>query len=254
MENTYNHEAAVMPQNYTFQELKEFYMDARNARTITKYHISERVETREAECLKIWQESEESKQFPDAVQMIYHNPMYFLTRSNRIFSVWGKKVHEKKLDERSDRNKRLALEIQIDGQRHHVCVHQLVAEYFPTHTCVVFQDLPVEVHHDRFYSDESNTCEQLTILDQKLHTKLHIQMERAAKLENTNNATLYRCLVIANLEDKTVTAGALIPLEGNELPALHPDKDISLFYCLIEVDPQEHKAIAGTVVPAPVKA
>lgn len=81
--------AAVMPQ--TFQELKEFYMDARSARTVTAHHISERVETREAECLKIWQESEESKQFPDAVQLIHHNPMYFMTRSNRFFQFMERK-------------------------------------------------------------------------------------------------------------------------------------------------------------------
>lgn len=252
MENTYNHEA-VMPQNYTFQELKEFYMDARNARTITKYHISERVETREAECLKIWQESEESKQFPDAVQMIYHNPMYFLTRSSRIFSVSRGKVHELKLYSRCKDNRRLSIELWKDGQKHNVFVHRLAAEYFPTSTCIAFPDLPLEVHHDRFYSDETNAAEQLSILDQKIHNVLHIQMKQAAKLAD-GNTRLYCCRLTPHPEDHSVTAGALIPLEGKDLPALYPDEDISLFYCLIEVDPQEHKAIAGTVVPAPVKA
>lgn len=247
--NTKNNEA-VMPQ--TFQELKEFYMDARNARTITKYHISERVEAREAECLKIWQESEESKQFPDAVQMIHHNPMYFLTESGRIFSVWGKNVREKKLYRRSDRNKRLATEMLIDGQRRHVCVHLLIAEYFPTHTCVVFPDLPLEVHHDRFYSDESNSCEQLTVLDQKIHNVLHRQMECAAKLEN-GNTRLYCCLLTPYLDDHSVTIGALRPVDEKGLHPIGIITDTKFCYCLIEVDPAEHKAIAGTVVPAPIK-
>lgn len=247
-----NHEAAVMPQNYTFQELKEFYMDARNARPLTKYHISERVETREAECLKIWQESEESKQFPDAVQMVNHNPMYFITRSSRIFSVYGKKVHELKTDKRSDRNPRISVTITVGVQRRHIFVHQLAAEYFPTYTCVVFPDLPLEVHHDRFYSDESNSCEQLSILDQKIHNVLHIQMIQAAKLAD-GNTRLYCCRLTPYQDDHSVTIGALRPVDEKGLHPIGIITDTKFCYCLIEVDPQEHKAIAGTVVPAPIK-
>ena len=249
MTNTTN--TAVMPQK-NFQELKEFYMDARNARTVTSYHISERVEAREAECLKIWQESEESKQFPDACQLIYHNPMYFLTESGRIFSVWGKNVREKKLQRGGRDNKRLSIEIWNDGQRHHVCVHQLIAEYFPTSTCIVFPDLPLEVHHDRFYSDEANSCEQLTILDQKIHDVLHTQMERAARLAD-GNTRLYCCRLTPYPEDHSVTIGALRPVDEKGLEPIGIITDTKFCYCLIEVDPQEHKAIAGTVVPAPIK-
>lgn len=244
--------AAVMPQNYTFQELKEFYMDARNARTVTAHHISERVETREAECLKIWQESEESKQFPDAVQLIHHNPMYFMTRSNRIFSVYGKKVREKKFHKSGRNNRKLSIEIQIDSQRQGIFLHRLAAEYFPTSTCIVFQDLPVEVHHDRFYSDESNTCEQLTILDQKIHDVLHTQMERAARLAD-GNTRLYCCRLTPYPEDHSVTIGALRPVDEKGLEPIGIITDTKFCYCLIEVDPQEHKAIAGTVLPAPIK-
>ena len=127
---------------------------------------NDRLTEKQAKCLAKWNSlNVPLHEGETVVQMVNHNPIYFLSSEGRVFSVARKEWHEmpqytkpsKNCAYNNCSNKQLSVSLTVNSKSKLIRVSRLMTEYFPLSIFNPTNDKQVETHHIEPWDDEKGT-------------------------------------------------------------------------------------------------
>lgn len=130
---------------------------------------NDRLTEKQAKCLAKWNSlNVPLHEGETVVQMVNHNPIYFLSSEGRVFSVAkrdGKEWRELKTTTKISKNainktgsnRQLCVGLQVNGKAPIIRISKLMAEYFPLSVFNPTNDSRLETHHIEPWDDEKGT-------------------------------------------------------------------------------------------------
>lgn len=127
---------------------------------------NDRLKEKQAKCLAKWNSlNVPLHEGETVVQMVNHNPIYFLSSEGRVFSVASKngvkEMHyytkESPNSGHSASNKQLGVNLSVNGKKEQPRVSKLMTEYFPLSVFNPTNDSRLETHHIEPWDDEKGT-------------------------------------------------------------------------------------------------
>lgn len=130
---------------------------------------NDRLTEKQAKCLAKWNSlNVPLHEGETVVQMVNHNPIYFLSSEGRVFSVAkrdGKEWRElrqctkmsKNSTNNTGSNKQLCVGLRVNGKTPIIRISKLMTEYFPLSVFNPTNDSRLETHHIEPWDDEKGT-------------------------------------------------------------------------------------------------
>ena len=158
-----------------------------------------RLEEKQAKCLAKWNSlNVPLHEGETVIQMVNHNPIYFLSSEGRVFSVASKngvkEMHyytkESPNSGHSASNKQLSVHLSVNGKKEQPRISKLMAEYFPLSVFNPTNDKQVETHHIEPWDDEKGTDNNRLENLQRVGKQAHDVISMAQNGKMTVNGTM----------------------------------------------------------------
>lgn len=168
------------------------------------HNKNDRLEEKQAKCLAKWNSlNVPLHEGETVVQMVNHNPIYFLSSEGRVFSVakdyttnteWRElKTATKKSKNATNNmgsNRQLCVCLNIENKRPIIRISKLMAEYFPLSVFNPTNDKQVETHHIEPWDDEKGTDNNRLENLQRVGKQAHDVLTMLQKGKMTVNGTM----------------------------------------------------------------
>lgn len=160
---------------------------------------NDRLKEKQAKCLAKWNSlNVQLHEGETVVQMVNHNPIYFLSSEGRVFSVVSKngvkEMHyytkESPNSGHSASNKQLSVHLSVNGKKEQPRISKLMAEYFPLSVFNPTNDKQVETHHIEPWDDEKGTDNNRLENLQRVSKQAHDVISMAQNGKMTVNGTM----------------------------------------------------------------
>ena len=162
----------------------------------------DRLEEKQAKCLAKWNSlNVPLHEGETVVQMVNHNPVYFLSSEGRVFSVAkrdGKEWRElktttkisKNATSKTGSNRQLCVGLWVNGEVPIIRISKLMAEYFPLSVFNPTNDSSLETHHIEPWDDEKGTDNNRLENLQRVSKQAHDVLTMLQKGKMTVNGTM----------------------------------------------------------------
>ena len=162
----------------------------------------DRLEEKQAKCLAKWNSlNVPLHEGETVVQMVNHNPVYFLSSEGRVFSVAkrdGKEWRElktttkisKNATSKTGSNRQLCVGLWVNGEVPIIRISKLMAEYFPLSVFNPTNDSRLETHHIEPWDDEKGTDNNRLENLQRVSKQAHDVLTMLQKGKMTVNGTM----------------------------------------------------------------
>lgn len=163
------------------------------------HNKNDRLEEKQAKCLAKWNSlNVPLHEGETVIQMVNHNPIYFLSSEGRVFSVASKngvkEMHyytkESPNSGHSASNKQLSVHLSVNGKKEQPRISKLMAEYFPLSVFNPTNDKQVETHHIEPWDDEKGTDNNRLENLQRVGKQAHDVISMAQNGKMTVNGTM----------------------------------------------------------------
>lgn len=159
----------------------------------------DRLEEKQAKCLAKWNSlNVQLHEGETVVQMMNHNPIYFLSSEGRVFSVAGKEWRELKTTTKISKNatckigsnRQLCVGLRVNGKVPIIRISKLMAEYFPLSVFNPTNDSRLETHHIEPWDDEKGTDNNRLENLQRVSKQAHDVLTMLQNSKMTVNGTM----------------------------------------------------------------
>ena len=159
----------------------------------------DRLEEKQAKCLAKWNSlNVPLHEGETVVQMVNHNPIYFLSSEGRVFSVAGKEWRELKTTTKLSKNatckigsnRQLCVGLRVNGKVPIIRISKLMAEYFPLSVFNPTNDSRLETHHIEPWDDEKGTDNNRLENLQRVSKQAHDVLTMLQNSKMTVNGTM----------------------------------------------------------------
>lgn len=193
----------------------------------------DRLEEKQAKCLAKWNSlNVPLHEGETVVQMVNHNPIYFLSSEGRVFSVAGKEWRELKTTTKISKNatckigsnRQLCVGLRVNGKVPIIRISKLMAEYFPLSVFNPTNDPRIETHHIEPWDDEkgteNNRLENLQRVGKQAHDVLTMAQNGKMTVNGTmkhKNEDLFFKKLAALSDDRVIIIFQIVDRETREV-------------------------------------
>ena len=160
---------------------------------------NDRLKEKQAKCLAKWNSlSVPLHEGETVVQMVNHNPIYFLSSEGRVFSIARKEWREMPQYTKQSKNsaynncsnKQLSVSLSVNSKCKLIRVSRLMTEYFSLSVFNPTNDKQVETHHIEPWDDEKGTENNCLENLQRVGKQAHDVLTMLQKGKMTVNGTM----------------------------------------------------------------